>query len=578
MESVQNEIFNKFGYIMSKNLLLDICNRLSKLIYFYMYKYCVLLIGLLLISCDSGSTTNYYVNSISGNDALNGKSEANAWKSISKVNSKTFSPGDTIFFKRGCTWRETLAVPTSGNVSKNLVFSNYGKGPKPRIIGSTQVISWKDQGANIWKSSVDILQDPDSGYFKSDIYFVNSNDSVSWGKHKLNKTLLKADLDWTWSDKAIYIFSVSNPNMHYSSVEVPQRQQCIDLQNKEFIHINGIDMFFPRWSGVSYDWSYDMVDLESLIIENCHIAYVGSKDLLTGYGTEMAYSNMIMRHDTIHDCGRRGISLDIYGSGFTVKNVLIENCVFYSGFHTTGVDLSVGNGSYNASYDGVVIRQNIFYDEPATGNSSNHIFLQNYDFSGGGASVNNVFIYSNVFKYPSFSSIMIEGIQSCFIYNNTFYNHNFTKKGNVTHIWIDANNNLIKIKNNIFYSELNNDMKGNGYGLVSLTNASKIECDYNLFYRINNTLGIIYYNSKYNSSQLNSVQKLLGWQVNSPNVSDPLFRDPSRNDFRLKKGSSAIGSGIRISDVSKDYSGNYFNRKPSLGAFEFEPAVYTLKE
>ncbi len=537
-----------------------------------MKKTSVFLLIIMLFQCNITLCTNYYINSISGNDSQDGRSEKKAWKSISKVNSHDFLPGDTICFKRGCIWRETLKIPSSGNNFLNLVFSNYGSGPKPKILGSVQVNAWMLQGLNVWKSSVAVLKDPYSGYFQSEIFLINTKDSVSWGRHKSSIAELTAGGDWTWSANSVFIYSASNPNTRYSCAEIPQRQQCIDLHNKEYIQISGIDLFFSRGSGISYDWSYDMMNLHNFILEKSEIAYIGSKYIQTGYGTEIAYSKMIFRQDTIHDCGRRGISLDIYGSGFVVKNVTIENCVFYSGYHTTGIDLSVGKGSYTAGYDSVIIRRNLFFDEPASGYTSNQIFLQNYDYSGGGATVKNVFIYSNIFKYPGFASIMAEGIQSCFIYNNTFYNHNISKSGDVCHIWIDANNLSINIKNNIFYSELTYDNRTNGSGLVSLTKAANIDSDYNLFFRINKVLGIIYYRSKFSGAQLPEVSKILGWESHSPMPSDPLFTDPLKNDFRLKKGSLAIGSGVHVTVADKDYEGNRFSGNPSLGAFEYQPA------
>ena len=66
--------------------------------------------------------TVYYVDATNGNDANDGQSEANAWKTISKVNSQSFSPGDSILFKRGDTWREQLVPPSSGS-SGNPIFS-----------------------------------------------------------------------------------------------------------------------------------------------------------------------------------------------------------------------------------------------------------------------------------------------------------------------------------------------------------------------------------------------------------------------------------------------------------------------
>jgi hypothetical protein len=88
------------------------------------------------------------------------------------------------------------------------------------------------------------------------------------------------------------------------------------------------------------------------------------------------------------------------------------------------------------------------------------------------------------------TAINMEGTQSVFIYNNTFYNHN---NNGSYHIWIDNYNVAVKIKNNIFYTTLGTDRNGVGSGLFlrSGQNHKNVEADYNLYYRINNSLRIL---------------------------------------------------------------------------------------
>jgi hypothetical protein len=57
------------------------------------------------VSTETESTTTYFVKN-GGNDALSGRSDANAWATISKVNSTSFSAGDTVSLKCGSTWEE----------------------------------------------------------------------------------------------------------------------------------------------------------------------------------------------------------------------------------------------------------------------------------------------------------------------------------------------------------------------------------------------------------------------------------------------------------------------------------------
>ena len=68
----------------------------------------------MIIFSSSLYSTTYYVDASNGNDSNSGTSQSTAWKTISKVNSMSFQPGDQILFKRGEQWREKLQIPSSG--------------------------------------------------------------------------------------------------------------------------------------------------------------------------------------------------------------------------------------------------------------------------------------------------------------------------------------------------------------------------------------------------------------------------------------------------------------------------------
>lgn len=96
--------------------------------------------------------TNYYVAN-SGNDTHDGLTPATAWKTIAKVNSSTFSVGDSILFNRGDSWNEKLLPPNSGSAGSPIVFSAYGTGNKPIITGLKSVTSWTLDSTNIYVST-----------------------------------------------------------------------------------------------------------------------------------------------------------------------------------------------------------------------------------------------------------------------------------------------------------------------------------------------------------------------------------------------------------------------------------------
>lgn len=107
----------------------------------------ILFFLLLFFPYNEVSAATYYVDATTGSDADDGLSEANAWQTVNKVNTSSFSPGDQILFKKGEIWRESLVVPSSGASGNPITFGNYGTGNNPKIYRSTNYDDW-------WEHSV----------------------------------------------------------------------------------------------------------------------------------------------------------------------------------------------------------------------------------------------------------------------------------------------------------------------------------------------------------------------------------------------------------------------------------------
>lgn len=80
-------------------------------------------------------TFGYYVDSSLGDDSYPGTQQF-PWKTIKRVNSAYLRPGDSVGFKRGSTWHETLNIAHSGSPGQPIVFGAYGSGPNPIIDGA----------------------------------------------------------------------------------------------------------------------------------------------------------------------------------------------------------------------------------------------------------------------------------------------------------------------------------------------------------------------------------------------------------------------------------------------------------
>ena len=74
---------------------------------------------------------------VTADNSVSDGSQSLPWKTIGFVNSFLYQPGDSILFKKGDTWNESLTVPSSGTNGNPITFGAYGSGSNPVIDGST---------------------------------------------------------------------------------------------------------------------------------------------------------------------------------------------------------------------------------------------------------------------------------------------------------------------------------------------------------------------------------------------------------------------------------------------------------
>jgi parallel beta-helix repeat protein len=144
------------------------------------------------------NATVYYV-STAGSDSNTGTSTDKPWKSLSKVNSFSFKPGDQILFKRGEQWSGTITVNQDGASGSPITYGAYGTGAKPKIYGSENITGWTQHSGNIYKASfskninqlfvnearIRPARWPNSGYANID----SKSSSVAFTSNALNSSI-----------------------------------------------------------------------------------------------------------------------------------------------------------------------------------------------------------------------------------------------------------------------------------------------------------------------------------------------------------------------------------------------------
>src|ERR671935_1072720 len=100
---------------------------------------CTFAAGCLLLMLGSSALaagTTYYVNCAAVSDG-NGSSTS-PWNNLTTVNSKTFAPGDSLFFNRGTTCTGSFVFSSSGTSASPITIGAYGTGALPAIDGTGQ--------------------------------------------------------------------------------------------------------------------------------------------------------------------------------------------------------------------------------------------------------------------------------------------------------------------------------------------------------------------------------------------------------------------------------------------------------
>ena len=509
---------------------------------------------------------NYYVKS-TGNDNNTGLSDAQAWLTIDKVNSSSFLAGDTIFFNKGDTWRETLTIPSSGNSTAYIVFTSYGTGLAPKILGSTDVTAWTKEAGNIWYSNNEVT-DPYLLPYYGNIYFKETDGDITWGRvEKEAKVNLAVEYDWIWITNHIYIYSPTDPNTRYSGVEISQRSQSVDLDKHEYVTFDGLELAYSGRYGITCG-EYPYSELSGLMVKNCNIHHFGSKLGAGGYALSIWYSDVLIKGNVIHDASRRLTSLNLNNQVIHPHNIIIEGNSFYDGFHESGVGI---NTNAAGTWDNVIIRNNLFYQNTNAVDAVENPISQALFVAVQGTltgSTTNIHIYNNIFKNTNYYFAIFEHANSVYLYNNTFCGFNTTIKAqNMAYINIIGAGNT-SIKNNIFYNNITWAMVPYTRNISVAPTAGTVTMDNNLYYNIDPVQSLITWRGvNYTQSQWATYKSKTGQDAHSPTPSDPLF--DSSSDYHLRAGSHAIGTGVNVG-LKTDYDGSAFKNPPSIGAYEYD--------
>lgn len=198
----------------------------------------------MLIACFLSPFTlfsaTYYVSNSGGSDSYTAAQAQNAatpWKSLAKINSMTFLPGDNILLKKGDSWTGTVVAPSSGSNGNPITYGAYGSGGNPMIMGTVSLtgpwtvqsgsVYWADVPQNINRLFLNgqplvLARTPNAGYLKMDDT-LNSRTLKCGALPNVNFTGAIAHVrtsHWTIASKKIISFDAAQKTVTLSAAPV----------------------------------------------------------------------------------------------------------------------------------------------------------------------------------------------------------------------------------------------------------------------------------------------------------------------------------------------------------------------
>lgn len=452
------------------------------------------------------SLHTYYVKN-GGNDNADGLSDATAWATIAKVNSFNFSAGDTVLFRRGHTWRElTSLIPKSGTSASPIIYSAYGTGNKPRILGSKQENStsdWTNIGTNLWRNTDSNFNNSNGGV--GNLIF-NGEAIIGWKVYSSSDLTAQGRFYYDLTNQHLTLYSTSNPASYYTNIECALGKDAVRLWNsQDNVIIENLDFRYWGAHGISAGGGNS-----NITIRDCHFRYIGGGDF---------------------DGGSYGNAVQFWAS---YNNILVERNTFYQIYDAAITPQYSGSAAVTAT--NFVARLNII--EKA------YWSFEWFCSTSTASTVNNVYFENN----------------TCYDAGNSWSNVQRPQdqnEGRHLQLWSydpDVTLSNFNIRNNIFDKAVVSAIR------VGQSLAPRVNFDYNLY----NVNVLAYDWNTYTT--LADWQAAYNKDAHSLSV-DPLFVSVG-SDYHLQSTSPAIRAGTNVG-YTYDFDRNVFASPPSIGVYEF---------
>jgi len=528
----------------------------------------ILLLAIIIIMPVASSAAEenaYYVDSINGDDNGDGRTEATAWKNLTKVNSSpAFKPGDKILLKTGSVWTGQFLFPRgSGTDANPIIIDAYGEGPLPLINGNG-ISSGITIGAVVYTLNQSYIT------FRN-LEITNAVNNLSMEKN-----------DRANGRRGIYISSTTGI------------VRSVIIENCYIHHVATLDGEAVQFWSSSYGGGYS-----NCIVRNNTIYEIGGTGInITGGNwidnyTASGRDNLI-ENNHLYIIGGSGITVSTTTDAIIQNNIVDSSHIYGTWWVSAFWPYETKNSlfQFNEAMNTKMLNDSYGYDSDYQ--SVNSVFQYNYSHNNNGGFMliccepqdhtkafgfnDNTIVRYNISHDDKHVVFHILGqLENTQIYNNTVYLSGSTEF--LAGATRDADKphlipNNTQFYNNIFYSNSNNakirfvyaykyDGKNDIPWNTNDSNAVQLKFENNLFFGTFEASTI----AKIRTSD----QKLIETNpmfVNMP--TNQVYGMDNLSGWMLKEGSPALGTGKLVeNNGGRDFFGYIVSAtaKPNIGAY-----------
>jgi hypothetical protein len=539
----------------------------------------IILFSLLLICSETLHATNYYINSLDGNNQNSGTSKILCWKSIEPIKNIQLQKGDSILFAKGQQFTGMVSiVNVNGSATKPIVISSYdykSSNLKPILDAGNELYTILIQNASFVKvigvevtaltpyqsnntnnkneircgilvqvtknepyESIELIDvvvhdifyyAPGFTRSAAEIKSANGTQNYGWGIRFINNT--KSGKLTNIKVLQSEIYKVSHTGLKFTATTDGIQQ--IEVANCKITHTGGPGMQF---SGVTNGY-----------IHHNQIQYSGStadsRNWSRGSGLwTWGCSNILIEHNRFENANGPGDSAGVH-IDFNCNDVIVQ---YNLSANNAGGFCEILGNNYNCAY-----RYNISINDGFRVKGVNGAFQEGKIFWLSGYQGNEK---KNAGPYNSY------------FYNNTIY----VAAGITPRVAISSSSKGVYIANNIFYFEDSAKMVAG--------DQKKVEVD------ADGIPNVVFKNNLF----LNANNWPLEAPVKdeSPKIGNPFYTNKggvALTDYRPTNKKLIKNKGIHIKPIPtdtigiriglkmhKDILGNTIKGKPDMGAIELK--------